>query len=110
MNGIHRPKEKDQDLTRIFQLYDIVKKYESLVEHLLANEHYIVDFDKFDMRTYLDHVEQQVITQAYNQTGGNVLKMSQMTGRSRMTISRRLVEYGIIKEDESSTEIQEQAV
>lgn len=102
MNRIHpiERKEKDKDLTRIFQLYEIIKRYELLVEFLLADNQ-PVDFTSFNMKEYLDSVERKVLMQAFEEAKGNMVQMERITNRSRHTIYKKLVEFGVKIKTES---------
>lgn len=95
MNSIHtlEKRDKDRDLDRILHLYDIVKRYEFLVEYLLSSEH-IVDVEDFDMHEYLHNIECSIITDLYSKNK-NILELSRRTKRSRSHISMILAKLGL---------------
>lgn len=62
---------EDLDLDRILQLVDIIKRYELLVEYLLAVSDPIILDEEFDYFKAMNSYRQRIVDKALAETGGN---------------------------------------
>lgn len=70
-----------EDVYTILKLHEIIKRYELLVEHLLA---YSLNSDK-----------ETQLKAAITECNGNVTEAAKLLGIERVTIYRRMKKYGI---------------
>lgn len=85
----------DRDLDRIMWLVEVVRRYESLVEYLLAcrrGGEGPIDLDDagFNLNEYIDSRRLQLINLALDRCNGNVSKAARLLGVPRATLSHRI--------------------
>lgn len=102
MNFIHHldKRDKDKDLDRIVRLYDIIKRYELLVEHLLDNQS-IID----STGSYSDIVqgyERAMLKAALRATGGNVTATARNLQINNVTLDRYIKRLGLLDETQGA--------
>jgi adenine C2-methylase RlmN of 23S rRNA A2503 and tRNA A37 len=96
MNSIHpiNKPNPDEDLGRILRLYEIIKRYEFLVEYLLAGEHITSSVDEFDIADYLHGIECNIIRSIYKRND-NVNETARVVGRSRKHVAQIISELNL---------------
>lgn len=95
MNSIHHleKRDKDLDLHRILRLYDIIKRYELLVEYLLSDNDFIIPEQTYD--EIIDAYTRRILRSALKESNGNVNVISKRLQMSHTTLDRYIKRLGL---------------
>lgn len=90
--------KEDVDLDRILRLYEIIKRYELLVEFLLENS-VIFDLDIPELEESVRRVERATIVRALKRTRWNKVAAAKILKIGNKTVYTKIINYKITRDE-----------
>lgn len=90
--------KEDVDLDRILRLYEIIKRYELLVEFLLENS-VIFDLGIPELDESVRYVERSIIVRALKQTHWNKMAAAKILKIANKTVYTKILDHKITREE-----------